>query len=352
MRSTIRIRRRRFLALACAAVAAPALSRAARGQGPVTLRLHHFLSPIAYPHTRFLTPWARAIEAESGGRLRIDIFPSMQLGGSAPQLYDQVREGKADIVWTLPGLTPNRFPRIEVFELPFVADRRAVANARAVQELYEKRLRDEFRDVHPICLWAHDRGVLHTGRPVKAMEDLKSLKVRAPTRLASEALKALGATGVTMPVSQVPDALSQRAIDGCLVPWEVVPALKLQERVKFHTEIATSPTLYTATFILAMNRGRYTALPPDLKKVLDRHSGQAASQMAARVWDDVAPIAEESARKQGNTITRIEGGEAERWRKATQPVVDAWVKGSKAQKFDGAALLAEARALVAKYGGG
>ena len=344
--------RRQFLAFGTTALAAPALPRFARAQQPVVvLKLHHFLSPVAYAHTRFLTPWARGVEKDSNGRIRIDMFPSMQLGGTPPQLYDQAVNGTADIVWTLPGMTPGRFPRIEVFELPFVADQRALANARAAQQLYETRLRDEFRDVQPVCVWAHDRGVLHTNKPIKRLEDMRGLKLRAPTRLASEALNALGANGISLPVPQIPDALTQRVIDGCLVPWEVVPAIKLQERVKFHTEIAGSPTLYTATFILAMNKARYDSLPADLRQVIDKHSGQGAAQMAGRMWDDLAPGVEETARKQGNTITQLDRSEIERWIKATQPVTDAWIRESKQRKFDGGALLAEARALLAKFAG-
>lgn len=344
--------RRQFLTLGTAALAAPALLRhASAQQPPVVLKLHHFLSPTAYAHTRFLTPWAKSVEKDSGGRIRIDMFPSMQLGGTAPQLYDQAVAGTADLVWTLPGMTPGRFPRIEVFELPFVADKRAVANTRAVQHLYETRLRDEFKEVQTICVWAHDQGVLHTTRPVNKLEDLKNLKLRAPTRLASEALKALGATGISIPVPQIPDALAQKAIDGALVPWEVVPAIKLQERVKYHIEIEGSPTLYTATFILAMNKPRYDKLPPDLKKVIDKHTGQGAALMAGRMWDDLAPVVEETARKQGNTITQIDRTEAARWMKATQPVIDAWIRESRQRKFDGGALLAEAKALIAKSAG-
>ena len=126
--------RRKFMTLAAGALAAPALPRLGRAQQPaVVLKLHHFLSPVAYAHTRFLTPWAKSVEKDSNGRIRIDMFPSMQLGGTASQLYDQAVNGTADIVWTLPGMTPGRFPRIEVFELPFVANQRALANARAVQ---------------------------------------------------------------------------------------------------------------------------------------------------------------------------------------------------------------------------
>ncbi len=344
------LRRRDILCGAALCLAAPAIARA---QAPVVrLRLHHFLSPVSNAHTRFLVPWARDIEKDSSGRIRIDLFPTMQLGGTAAQLYDHAIDGTADLVWTLPGLTPGRFPRIEVFELPFIADRRAVPNSRAVQELYETQLRDEFKAVHPICVFAHDQGVLHTAKPVQTMSDLKDMRVRAPTRLSAQALNALGANGITMPVAQVHDALARRVIDGCLLPWEVVPAVRVQDRVKHHAELAGSPTLYTATFLLAMNASRYAALPPDLKNVIDRHSGQAAAQRAARMWDDLAVTVEDNVRRQGNSVAQIEGAEAERWRKATEPVIAAWLaEAAKVHKFDGAALIAQARTLIAKYAG-
>jgi TRAP-type C4-dicarboxylate transport system substrate-binding protein len=342
--------RRTFLTAAGAALAAPALTRFAGAQTPqVVLKLHHFLAPTSNAQVRFLTPWARKVEKDSGGRIRIDLYPNMHLGGTAAQLYDQARDGVADIVWTLPGLTPARFPKTEVFELPFVANKSAVANAQAVQALYEAQLRDEFKEVHPICVWAHDQGVIHTVKPVGTLPDMKGLRLRAPTRLSADALKALGANGIAMPVSQVPDALSLKAIDGCMVPWEVVPAIKVGDYAKFHAEFAAPPALYTATFILAMNRQRYDTLPADLKAVIDRNSGQTAARTAGRMWDDQALVVADAVRERGNTVTQIDKAEAERWQKATQPVTDTWLKASK--KIGGEKLLADAKALLAKYGG-
>src|SRR5215475_12409365 len=103
--------RRQFFSLAGAAVAAPAVSRVAWGQAPqVTLKLHHFLPPVSNVHRHLWTPWVKKVETESGGRIKIDIYPSMQLGGTQPQLYDQARDGVVDIIWTVLGSTPGRFP--------------------------------------------------------------------------------------------------------------------------------------------------------------------------------------------------------------------------------------------------
>jgi TRAP-type transport system periplasmic protein len=342
--------RRRFLALAGGAVAAPALLREGYAQAPeVTLRMHHFLPAITNGQAKFLGPWARKVQQESGGRIRIDIFPSMQLGGTPPQLYDQARDGVVDLVWTLPGNTPGRFPISETFELPFVPHRKALVNSRAFQEFATANMRDEFKEVHPICFWTHDHGLVHANKPVRTLEDLKGLKLRFPTRLAGEALRAMGVTAIGMPIPQVPESLAQRVIDGTVLPWEVVPSVKVQELLKNHTEIPGSPTLYVATFVLAMNKAKYESLPADLKRVVDANSGEVAAAMAGRVWDEQAIVVSEMVKARGNTIITLTDEEAARWRKATEPVIEHWLKTTKERGLDGQKLLDSARAAIKKH---
>lgn len=342
--------RRRFMTLAAGAVAAPAVLRAGRARAAeVTLKLHHFLPPVSPAHARLFTPWAKKVEAESQGRIRVQIFPSMQLGGRPPQLFDQARDGVVDMVWTLPGYTPGRFRLLEVFELPFVAGRRAITNSLAVQAYVEQHPDDDLKQVHLICAWAHDHGLIHSRRLVRTLEDLKGMKLRFPTRLAGEALTALGATAVGMPVPQVPESLAQGAIDGAVIPWEVVPSIKVHELVRHHTEIPGSPTFYSATFVLVMNKARYEGLPADLRKVIDANSGAAAATMAGHVWDEASVVGRQAAEQRGNEFYTLTADEAARWRRATQPVLDRWVKEMKDRSVDAEALLAEARALVAKH---
>jgi TRAP-type C4-dicarboxylate transport system substrate-binding protein len=345
------IARRSLLLAGASALALPALVRPASAQ-ELTLRLHHFLPAVSNVHRHFLAPWAQKVQAESQGKLRIQIFPSMQLGGAPPQLYDQARDGVVDIIWTLPGNTPGRFPKIEVFELPFVADAKAGPNAKAVWEFYGRHLMDEFREVHPITIWAHDGGTIHANKEVRRLEDMRGLKLRFPTRQAGEALRALGAAPIGLPVPQVPEAVSQRVIDGAVVPWEVVPSIRLAELVRFHTEIVGSPTLYTATFILAMNKAKYEAMPAELRQVLDANSGMVAAEMAAKVWDEQGPqVRAQVERRRENRIIQLSAAEKERWQIATRPVLDAWLAAMRERNIDGAALLADARSMIARHGG-
>jgi TRAP-type transport system periplasmic protein len=345
----MRLSRRTLLTSLLASVAAPAVLRLARADAPqVTFKLHHFFSAVASGHDRFLAPWARKVEAEAGGRIRIDIFPSMQLGGAPAQLLDQVREGVADIVWAVPSNTPGRFPKIEAFELPFVSSRRAQVNSKALEDYAAANLQDEFRDIHPICFSCRDHGIVHANRAVQSVEDLKGLRLHVPNRLAGETVHALGGHGVSVPLPQVPMALASRAIDGCLDPWDVVPSLRLQNVLKAHTDFAES-AVSTATFVLAMNKTIYDRLPHDLKTVIDSNSGQFAAGMAGAMWDLEARAVAAMVRERGDSVTVLPAEEVALWRKASEPVTAGWLKEMKGRRIDGGKLLANVTALLEAY---
>ena len=344
----MRLARRTFLASAAAAFATPAVLRLARADAPVTLKLHHFFSSVSSGHDKFLAPWSRKVEAESDGRIRIDLFPSMQLGGAPAQLFDQARDGVVDIVWTAPSLTPGRFPRIEMFELPFVPARRALVSSKALQDFAAANLNDEFRDVHALSFSCTDRGVIHTNQPVRTIEDIRNLRLHVPTRFAGEAMHVLGARPMPMPSGQLPLAITGHVIDGCVDPWHMVPALRLNDLLKMHTEFSDS-SLSTATFVLAMNKPAYERLPRDLKTVIDNNSGQFAAGMAGAMWDLQAAAVADLVVQRGDAIVTLLPEAVAHWRKATEPVVDLWLKEMKEQKLDGTKLLANARTLLAKY---
>ena len=341
--------RRQFVATAGTALAAPWVLRSAAGAAEFTLKLHHFLPAVANVQRNFLEPWAAEVQEASGGRIEIQIFPAMQLGGAPPQLYDQARDGVVDMVWTLAGYTAGRFPRLEVFDLPFVAARRGIVNSQAIQEFAERHAAEEFADVQPIVVWGQDHGVIHAKKAIATMADMGGTKIRSPTRICAQALQALGATVVSMPVPQAPEALSQGVIDGCVVPWEVVPSIKVHELTVFHTEIPGTPTLYTTAFLLVMNKDRFAGLPEDLRRILVEKGGQHGAQMAGKAFDDRNAEVIALAKARGNTVLQLAEDEKARWIQATEPVVATWIADAKGRGLDGDALLAEARALIGKY---
>ena len=311
----------------------------------VTLRLHQFLPAQASVPKSVLAPWIEKIEAESDGRIKIQHFPSMQLGGTPPQLIDQAIDGVADIVWTLPGYTPGRFPRTEVFELPFTI-KDAESASRAFWQLGEETMFDaDFKDVKVLGLWVHGPGIIHSKEPITSVEDLNGVKLRAPTRVTTALFKDLGATSVGMPVPAVPEALSKGVIDATAIPWEVTGAIKTSELVSNHTSFGDE-VLYTATFILAMNKNKYEALPDDLKKVLDDNSGLEFSADAGRRTqaDDAGPY--QFAVDRGNNIIELSADQVAQWKQAAQPTIEKWIAEMDDKGLDGTGLFARATELM------
>src|SRR5208282_3836793 len=143
-------------------------------------------------------------------------------------------------------------------------------------------------------------------------------------------------------------AIAGHVIDGCLDPWDVVPGLRLHDLLKTHTDFAES-SLSTTTFVLAMNKAAYDRLPRDLKTVIDNNSGQVAAGMAGAMWDIEAAAVAAMVRERGDPITMLTAEEVAKWRKATAPVIAAWLKQMKEHKLDGGKLIAGARVLLAKY---
>ncbi len=345
----MRIVRRSFVISSLASLAAPAVMRLARADAPpIALKLHHAFSAVSGVHEKFLSPWARKVEAEANGRIRIDIFPSMELGGAPAQLFDQARDGDAEIVWTAPGLTPGRFPKIETFELPFLPSRRALVSSRALQDFAAIYLKDEFDEVHPLCFSCADRGVIHAFAAVRSIEDIKGLKLHVQTRLAGEAMQSLDAHPVPMPSEELPTALTEGVIDGCVDPWHMVPPFRLNDLLKTHTEFSDL-SLSSRTYVLAMNKPAYERLPRDLQTVLDNNSAELAAGMAGAMWDIQAQAIAENVAESGDVIVTLLPEAVAHWRKATEPVVTAWLKDMKEAKVDGGKMIASAHALLAKY---
>lgn len=314
----------------------------------VTLKLHQFLPAQANVPKLILDVWAANVERDSGGRIKVDSYPSMQLGGRPPELMDQAIDGVADIVWTVVGYTPGRFPGTEVFELPFMMTN-ARAVSRAYWEMFEEHWKDtDFQDVHILATWVHGPGLLHTKDPVNAPADLQGMKIRGGSRSINSLLTKLGATPVGMPVPAVSEGLSKGVIDGTTIPWEVTSALKVQELVHNHTEFSGA-ALYTLTFVLAMNKDKYESLPDDLKKVIDDNSGLEFSVFAGGTQADSDGPARQLAVDAGNTIVTLDAAQTQEWRDLAQPIYDEWVADMNSKGRDGQALIDQARTLIAKY---
>lgn len=316
-----------------------------------TLIVHHFLGPNAPAHADFIVPWAQRVEQRSNGRIDIEIFPAMSMGGRPPELYRQVRDGFADIVWTLPGYTPGVFPRSEVFELPNVHRGSALATNLAIQDVWP-RIAADFADIHPILVHVHAGNALHVaGRSIASVADVRGLKLRTPSRTGAWMIEAWGAEPVGMPVPGLPMALAKGIVDGALLPFELVPALKLQEMTDVSVEGADGSRFGTAVFLFAMNKDRYDALPADLRAVIDAESGRPLAIAAGQVWDRAGETGKALQRASGGQVVRLEAAAKAGFDALSRSAVETWIEDVGNAGVDGRSLVDAARRAVAAHSG-
>ncbi|MDP6174017.1 MAG: TRAP transporter substrate-binding protein, partial [Rhodospirillales bacterium] len=262
----------------------------------------------------------------------------------------QVRDGVIDIAWTLPGFTPGRMPKIEVFELPFM-HRHAVSTNMALQDYQDKYLAEELKDYKVLLTNVPDGFLLMTKKPVRSLADFKGRKWRSANRAGVWMLGALGATPVGLPLPRLPSSIAKGVITGSLLPFEIAPAVKMHELVSNFTQLSgDQPRFGTVVFTFLMNKKSYAKLPPDLKRVIDSNSGRHIARKAGLTWIKIEKSGEKVVRsKKKNKLSKLNAAETAKIKKAVQPVFDRWFAEMKKIGVDGPALLADARAMLHKH---
>lgn len=338
---------------ACIAGAAAVMATISAGPAQsqeIELRFHTLIPPVANPIKTMWRPWVDRVNEAAEGKMKITIYPSMQLGGAPPQLVDQVKDGVVDMTWTLPGYTPGRFPVTEVFELPFVHTN-PVATTLAIQDFQPKYLKDDWKDYHVLLLHVHAGSLIMSKRPVTKFEDMKGLSIRTATRTMSWYLDSIGAQPIDAPVPEVVQMVARGVVQALALPYEIAPAFKVQDLVEHFSELeGDQPRLNTSVFSLLMNPASYNKLPADMKKIIDDNSGRNIAREAGENWAAIEePAKEIMASRSKNEFHVIPAAEAEKFAAAGRAAKDRWVAEMNEKGLNGAAMLEEAEALVRKY---
>lgn len=309
-----------------------------------TLRMHTFVPPVAGSYKN-LDWWRQKVEKDSGGKLKIQLFGSMQLGGKAEDLYDQTKNGVVDIGWVLPGYKASLFPRLSVFELPFIGDTAEVVSP-AVDAFVRKWGKEEWGAVHIIVAHSAGDSVIHTkGKAIRTLADFKGMKIRTPSSISTQALQALGATPVPIPGLKMTEAFMRNVVNGVVAPWSISLAVRVIDAADYHTV----SSLHEPTLIMMMNKNSYAKLSPEAKKAIDMNSGEQVALEFGRRWirDDLP--GRKKAESLKHEVISISPDERKRWRQAVQPVYDAWVKDMESKGMPGKQMLADAESLIEKY---
>jgi TRAP-type C4-dicarboxylate transport system substrate-binding protein len=339
------------IAFAAALLAICGWQQTARSQeAQYTLRFHHYFLPTSVEHTDWVGPWARSIEEGSKGRLKVEIYPNMQLGGRAVELYDQARIGAVDIVWTFTGYSSGRFPRLEVFDLPWVASSDAIRASATAWDYYEQYAQGEFADVKLLAVSPTGRITLFMrDREVKRPSDLSKRVIRVPSPVVAGTMTGYGAVPKTLPVPELAGALSEGEIDGLVTQYRIIRTVKLDRFVKRITEFGGGEALYTAVCLIVMNKARFESLPPDLQNVIEDRSGHRLSAQLGWKFDQWERDAQSAVTGEGAQVYEVKGDGLTSWKAATQNQIASWIAARDAAGDDGRMLLKAVHRIADQY---
>jgi TRAP-type C4-dicarboxylate transport system substrate-binding protein len=248
----------------------------------------------------------------------------------APQTYDGVVKGIADIGWSILSYTRGRFPLMEVIDLPLGYKSGYVAT-KLINDFYGRFKPKELDEVKVLYLHAHGPGLLVTKSPVSKMEDLKGKKIRS-TGLSAKIVEALGGVPVALPIGETYDALMKGVAEGVLIPVEALQQWRLAEVTSYVADSYGSA--YSTGFFVVMNKEKWNSLSPDIQKIIDAINGEWIEKNG-RLWDEIDKEGKEFAIKKGIKFIPLSREENARWAEKVNPLLDDYVKNMKAKGLPG-----------------
>jgi TRAP-type C4-dicarboxylate transport system substrate-binding protein len=286
-----------------------------------TLKLSHFLGPASFFEVDFAQPWARELEAKTGGKVKVEIYNGASPFGDVTKQATQVRDGTIDIALGLRGAEGDRFVRGSIIELPFVVHD-AQSGSRALWKLYnDGALGDEYRDYRVLALFVHNPGLIHTAaKRIIGPADLQGVRLRAPNRTVAVALESIGAVPAVLQVNDVMPAVQAGRIDGIVTNWGN-PLPGFNDHMKFHTDIA----FYTSAFFVVMNRQRFAGLPADTRAAIDGLSNEALVTRFGQLWTKWDKPVRDGAAGPGHEIIVPDAAVLGQWREALRPATDRYL---------------------------
>lgn len=285
----------------------------------VTLRLSHWV-PATHPaQVLGMEPWIKSIREASGGRIDVAIFPAQQLG-AAPDHYDMVRDGIADIGYVNPGYQAGRFPIYSLIEVPFHANN-AVAGAQALHEWYAPIAEKEMADVKFCLANPHDPGTFHSRKPILEPGDVKGLNVRPAHATMARFVSLLGGGPVQVPAPAAREAIANGTADAITFPWNSIYIFGIDSEVSQHLDMP----FYISAQLLLINKATYEGMAPDLRKVIDDHCTPEWSRKFSEGWAANEASGRQKMIDSGKHTLNVPTPEqVAAWREAARPLLDQW----------------------------
>lgn len=221
---------------------------------------------VEHTSTEAMKLFKEEVEKATGGKLVIDLFPAMQLGG-AQENVQAVRTGSIQICWIGMAFLSRTVPELEALSLPFLFTSREQA-FRVADGPIGREIDRKMADKGLTLLGFMELGARHvtnSKRPIRTLEDFKGLKIRLqPNETHLATFRALGANAVAMDVKELYPAMQQGVVDGQENPFAIIAANRYFEVQKY-----MSNTGHFFDFItIVAHRKTFEALPPAQQKAI------------------------------------------------------------------------------------
>ncbi len=289
-------------------------------------------------------PWAKSVEAASGGSIKVALFPAQQLG-KANDHYDMARDGIAEITYVNPGYQAGRFPIFAAGELPFLMTQPGPGSA-ALDAWYRKYAAAEMKDVK-VCFAHLHIGTIHAKQPITDPAQIKGMKIRSANGTVAQMMTSLGGTNVQVSAPEARDALEKGVADAITFPWNSIISFGIDKAVSFHTDMR----LYAAVFVWAINKPWYENLAVNQKRVIDSH---CTNEWAARVGADWGAAEDAGldklAKTPGHQIVKLTPTQRAAWHKAVEPLTAQWIASADKAGIPGKAALDDLKRELAARG--
>ena len=306
---------------------------------PVELSYSIFF-PATHLQAQTAEAWAKEIEARSGGRIEITMYPGGTLT-KAPQVYEGVVNGISDIGMSVFAYTRGRFPLLEGLDLP-LGYPDGVTATRIANEMMRKYDPEELEDVHVLYLHAHGPGILASKKAVRTVDEVAGMKVRG-TGLSAKIVSALGAVPVSMSQGETYDALQKGVVDATFCPIETLKGWKQGEVIDYVVD--TTAIGYTTAMFVVMNKAKWDALPQDLQTVMTEVSEEWILRQG-QAWDQSDAEGEEFVRSLGKTFIELSPGQEQAFVQAVRPVLAEYVSAAEAKGLPGKDFLEDIQRLL------
>jgi TRAP-type C4-dicarboxylate transport system substrate-binding protein len=305
------------------------MSLAESAHADTVLNFSNWLSPTNTLMTNGFAKWCDDVRKGTEGRVRCNVLPKAVVAPT--QTFDAIRDGIADVSFTVAGYTPGRFELTKVAEFPFLGDTAEAASA-AYQRIHERYLSkyDEYKGVKVLAVFNHGPGhAYNTKRPIQSMKDFQGLKIRVGGGLVNQVADAIGTTSLLKPAPETYELLSSGVVDGVFFPKDSAFNFRFAPLVKHMTVFPGG--LYNIAFAVIVNPAKWNTISAKDQEIIEKLSGERLARLLGRVYDDSDKIGFQAVKDAGAQIITASPAFVEEIRVATAPLEKAWIEAVRAK---------------------